>query len=388
MNKLNLFVSSTCYDLSQIRADLSEFILESGYNPFLSEYDDFPINPQLSTIENCIRNVKESADILILIVGNRYGSIIETGKSITNTEFLTAKQKGIPIFCFIDKKTLGALNFWQENKEGNFSKFVDNTKIFEFVEDIRCNSQIWTFGFDKAQDIISILKVQLSYLFRESLKIRNIFENRVEEYFKINLSNRALRILVDRDKMFEHEFFAQTLVDEISKKEDLKNDFKYSLVFESKNFVYNSAEISNWIIGRTTSLQNIISSLSTLMNTALSEFLNEPGQPSDLRGLHYVSKTFSALYENLIRWKLDTNSSYIGDENAYLKESLSNIANKAIQQTWDFPFYVLKEITSAKQRLLEGETNIELTLKITINLEEEALNQFSKDMNTFRNTLQ
>ena len=76
MNNLNIFVSSTCYDLSQIRTDLSEFIASNGHLPVLSEFQNFPINPQKNTIENCINSVKENADVLLLIVGNRYGSLI------------------------------------------------------------------------------------------------------------------------------------------------------------------------------------------------------------------------------------------------------------------------------------------------------------------------
>src|SRR5436190_204520 len=130
MNKVNIFVSSTCYDLSQIRSNMSDFISEIGHQPFLSEFDNFPINPNIQTIENCINNVKNEADIFILIIGNRYGSTLETGKSITNLEFLTAKNKNIPIYTFIDKKVLNALSFWKNNKESNFNGIVDNVQIF------------------------------------------------------------------------------------------------------------------------------------------------------------------------------------------------------------------------------------------------------------------
>ena len=174
MNNINIFVSSTCYDLSQVRTDISDFIKNSGHNPILSEFENFPISPDLTTIENCIKIVKENADILVLIVGSRYGNVIENGKSITNNEFLTAKQKGIPIFCFIEKNVLTALTFWEANKTADFSKIVDNTQIFEFILDIRNNSKIWTFPFEKAQEIISTLKIQLSYLFKNSLVAKKI----------------------------------------------------------------------------------------------------------------------------------------------------------------------------------------------------------------------
>ncbi len=98
MQKLNIFISSTCYDLSQIRADLFDFITEIGHLPILSEYENFPINPSINTIDNCIEAVKKNADLFVLIVGNRYGSVIESGKSITNTEFLAAKKK---VFQFL-----------------------------------------------------------------------------------------------------------------------------------------------------------------------------------------------------------------------------------------------------------------------------------------------
>ena len=59
MAKLNIFVSSTCYDLSQIRNDIKQCILELGHNPILSELKEFPVNPNLSNAENCINAVKK-----------------------------------------------------------------------------------------------------------------------------------------------------------------------------------------------------------------------------------------------------------------------------------------------------------------------------------------
>lgn len=41
-----IFVSSTCYDLKQIRRNIQEFIENDlGYEAILSEYDSFPIDP-------------------------------------------------------------------------------------------------------------------------------------------------------------------------------------------------------------------------------------------------------------------------------------------------------------------------------------------------------
>src|SRR5690606_7252240 len=124
---------------------------------------------------------------------------------------------------------------WKSNKEGDFSYAVDNTLIFEFIEDIRSNEKLWIFEFDKAQDITSVLKTQLSNLFKESLKIRTKFESENSELYKSNLSNSAMSILLRKDEFYEFEFFAQTLVDEISKKENFKNDYQYNIHIESQH---------------------------------------------------------------------------------------------------------------------------------------------------------
>src|SRR6476646_11478620 len=105
----SVFVSSTCYDLNQIRADLRVFLLSLGVEPLLSEHTTFPVNPQVGTMANCVNAVKERADIFVLIVGSRYGTLDESGKSITNREYLEARAKGIPIYVFISNSILNIL---------------------------------------------------------------------------------------------------------------------------------------------------------------------------------------------------------------------------------------------------------------------------------------
>ena len=70
-----VMVSSTFYDLRQIRADLARFIGdELGYIALLSGLPSFPVNPDLDTVANCRARVEQDADIFILVIGGRYGS--------------------------------------------------------------------------------------------------------------------------------------------------------------------------------------------------------------------------------------------------------------------------------------------------------------------------
>src|SRR4051812_10109339 len=52
MNALKIFVSSTCYDLSQVRADLARFFVGHGIDPLLSEHASFPIEPGEENVKN------------------------------------------------------------------------------------------------------------------------------------------------------------------------------------------------------------------------------------------------------------------------------------------------------------------------------------------------
>jgi hypothetical protein len=86
MRKPAVFVSSTCYDLKQVRADLHMYLDNAGFEPVLSEYSTFPVDPGAATVANCRKVVENRADIFVLIIGCRYGSTDEDGKSVTNLE--------------------------------------------------------------------------------------------------------------------------------------------------------------------------------------------------------------------------------------------------------------------------------------------------------------
>ena len=213
MAKVNVFISSTCYDLSQIRDDLKRCIIELGHNPILSENKDFPIDPNLSNAENCINAINSEADILVLIIGDKYGSVLENGKSITNTEFITALNKGIPIYTFALRRMIDFLPMWEKNPDVDFTSIVDNNKVFEFLSDIRKKSGIWNFEFDKAQDIIDILKLQFSNLFHNLLVLKSQIDTIGKSNLYLKISSKALNILLNKSDGYEIKFFMQTMFD-------------------------------------------------------------------------------------------------------------------------------------------------------------------------------
>lgn len=226
----SVFVSSTCYDLAQVRLDLRSFFESLGMVPVLSEFSSFPVDPNLGAIENCLAGVKETADIFVLVVGGRYGSGTHNGKSVTNLEYLEAKAKGIPRYVFVQESILTTLPIWQKNRSSDFSGIVDSPKLFEFVESLRDPKENWVFPFDSAQDIIGTLRTQLAYLFMDALTIRaKVLRAGLSDTLQ-DLSGAALLLAVQKPANWEYRLFSRVLCDEISQVASIKKDLTYGLV--------------------------------------------------------------------------------------------------------------------------------------------------------------
>lgn len=380
MSKVNIFVSSTCYDLSQIRNDIKQCIQDLGHNPMLSELKDFPIDTKLSNSENCINAVKNEADIFILIIGNKYGSVLESGKSITNTEFLAAIDKGLPIYTFALKQMTTLLPLWEKNPDADFSDVVDNNKVFEFLADIRKKRGLWNFEFERAQDIAEILKTQLSNLFCDSLKVKRTVETSAAKSLFQKISSKATDILIKKENYYEIRFFLQSLMDEIDKYSDLRNDYEYTVLLKPADGMTEIKQIIDWTRLKLCQLQNFIDSLRRLTD-ALSKFLPNSGVPSDLEGLYYVARSWAKAYAGLIEWSIETRSTFVPNEYQKLLSAFAEIPSDAIRQIESYPkeaFNRVNEVVALeKAGKLDPNSTVKLTLTITVN--EDVLNKYYEE---------
>jgi hypothetical protein len=104
-----IFVSSTCYDLQEIRFQLRHFIQEFGYEPVMSEFDDIFYNYELHAQDSCLEEISK-CQLFILAIGNNYGSVYHKEKeenvtpdSVTLREFRKALETDIYKHIFINK---------------------------------------------------------------------------------------------------------------------------------------------------------------------------------------------------------------------------------------------------------------------------------------------
>jgi hypothetical protein len=75
---IDVFISSTCSDLADLRADLTDFLTQQGLNVRLSEdpQSGFFIEPTTDSIASCLKNI-EAANAIVVIIDRRYGAPLQ-----------------------------------------------------------------------------------------------------------------------------------------------------------------------------------------------------------------------------------------------------------------------------------------------------------------------
>ena len=171
MARPRIFVSSTYFDLKNVRADLEHFIRERGYDPVLHERGSVPYGKQEALERYCYKEI-EGCDILLSIVGGRFGSTSEDGSySISQTELRVALEQNKQVYVFVERDVFHEYKTYEKNKDTKIKwSSVDDIRIFNFLDEIyKLKSNNPVQPFETSFDITSNLKEQWSGLFQRLL---------------------------------------------------------------------------------------------------------------------------------------------------------------------------------------------------------------------------
>ncbi len=382
-----VFVSSTCYDLKQIRQNIRDFIEdELGYEAVLSEYDSFPIDPDMDTVNNCLRVVEERANIMVLIVGGRYGYVTDHGeKSITNLEYLRAKIKGIPIFIFIEQSILNILPIWKKNNTADFSEMVDSPKIFEFVDTLRNKDGNWVHEFNNGKDIISCLRKQMSYLVNDCLCLRQHFQKERVSPKVLQYSGRVFELAVEKPDAWEYLLFAAALKDNLDKLDDLRYDMKYGITFKNAILYDEPKEIIDFVQMKCGELGNRVNLLNKILNNAFQEAIGEPGTPGNAEYIIYVAEKLVEVYKSVHEWSLEFRSIIVPDEFQNLLLCASQFSQSVIEDIENFISDYDKRINDAVLGI--GEESEKKALSFSLTLRGFDVSRLESEIENIRNLL-
>lgn len=209
--KYQIFISSTYEDLKEERKKVQDTILSMYQFPIGMEMFSAADEEQWEIIQETI----DSSDYYVLIIGHRYGSVIETGEfagiSYTEKEFRYAVEKQIPILAFLIDDNVPVI---KGNVEQNIHKVEKLEKFKELVKDGR-TVQWWTSTEDLANKVMNSLNKQIGrgkragWIRADGIKLEETQAELVEMSKKIRRleeENEALRKqIIVRKPMFEFE---------------------------------------------------------------------------------------------------------------------------------------------------------------------------------------
>jgi hypothetical protein len=216
---LKVFISSTITDLQFVRQTLGDKIeAQLDHNVVMSESYSFDWTGK-NIIESCLKEVRNS-DIYILVIGERYGSIIEEEAiSITQAEYRQAIASKKPILIVITNET------WKMYRHES-TKLNEHLKIF--ISEVSSNFKRNIKSFSTSEEAFEYVRAQLSILLGNYVKselhpsdIYGIIEKgmKYESYFRFLVSLISNGITEQKDYNRVLSSFSQSL-----QSEDINNN--------------------------------------------------------------------------------------------------------------------------------------------------------------------
>lgn len=207
-----IFISSTCYDLLDARAEIEAAIKDMGLSPVMSDRptSEFDVTGYRDSIATCLANVRDS-DAFVCILSQRYGprlgGVGYKDVSATHLEYLEAQDSKRPIFFYVRDRLAGDYATWRANrpeappKPGLLGKFKKkpstpdlklpwvpkgNEGIFELLHSHQelvmaggaTDATNWYTSFKDSIELKAILKRDLRARSRPALLRRMIDEGR------------------------------------------------------------------------------------------------------------------------------------------------------------------------------------------------------------------
>lgn len=364
MQPLSIFVSSTCYDLKALREHLRSEITDWGHDPVLSEYPSFPVSPELSTVENCKKVVRDRADVFVLVVGGRRGSLDPTSqRSVVNVEYREAKAAGLDCIVFIDRHVWELLPHHQRNPDADFTASVDYPDVFRFIADISKDTK-WIFPFTRTDELLTVLKTQLSIRFRDLLVRARTNKLTIPTEF-VGEPPHISRIVLDRDSLWEYRLTSELLKNRMSRLDAKFTDLNSGFAVRRTKYLAGRDTL-NHIQNLLNDLTNIVEAAVKILPEQLTPAFGPPGVPGDAAQIKRACDNLYALFLSLYEWELDVR--FVRPHEAFgnLFQKMYGWTNELLSEFRRIP-NELDQLLS--QPDLKGEYTIHLVIKAPAGLE-------------------
>jgi hypothetical protein len=212
-----IFISSTDYNLKDLRAELARFLETSGYKPILSSAEGFPdSSPTLEPWESCLPALEHSF-VMSLIIDGRYGDTLDWPNfndffdnrkvSPTHGEYIFAHKTKKRMLVFIRKELMAYYQSYRTVLKNEKAKEKDETKLrdkiksvlaptlpehidfrtLEFIAEVKTKKPIpWIMEFEDITDVKTKMQKKMLNELAEVFLIKNMrFEIVIDALNKI-----------------------------------------------------------------------------------------------------------------------------------------------------------------------------------------------------------
>ena len=384
MSKLNIFISSTCKNLVEERFALKECFENLGHNAILSESPTFPINPSKNTIDNCIGIVRDEADVFVLILKDKYGYVFpNTGRAITEMEFQTAFDKGIPIYTFTYGETLRK----KESLNGNSDNDSDFMNLCRFIDEVRQEKSLWNFEYNNINDLKNTIKTQLSNLLKHSLYVRNKVDAIDKQWVFPRISSDAYRLLVYKGKNYVERFFFQVMRDEMDRYTDLRLDYKYAMLVDLEYTHKHPSELGRWLKEIWSEIYYYLKSNDRLEKAFMDSY---KADDTDFRQLYYVAKRFADRYTDMLQLGLHLKTVFVHPDFTDVQQKILRIIDQSIEQFSSLPQRAIDRIEQNNALEIEKDTEIDgyIDFPEILTIDEKELNEISSELHMIKESFE
>jgi len=177
---LHVFVSSTCYELRDLRAAIKAWLLDVGLTPMLSDDPAFPHFDGMPPYASCLRVIEE-CPLVIGVIDRQYGTAFQDwgpfpqhqGRSATHAELLHALDLGKRVLLYVHDDVWNFYEVWRKDNdafETSAPRGLEKATLQLFHELKRRKPVPWMEHFADVTEVQQSLK-------RE-------FVNQLYEYFR------------------------------------------------------------------------------------------------------------------------------------------------------------------------------------------------------------
>lgn len=203
-----VFISSTYYDLRHVREDIGNFIKSMGYEPVMHDKGGITYT-QTETLEESCYSELQNCDIVVCVIGNKYGTKSQNGDlSITMNELMSAIKARKKIYIYVLKDVYIENRTYIRNRDKDFEPAsVDNIKIHKFVAKIQENVKNHPIEtFENISDIINNLKTQFAGLFQRLL-VQDAAATETKTAYDLQSSADKIKNTIDQFDENVQDFF-------------------------------------------------------------------------------------------------------------------------------------------------------------------------------------